>query len=685
MRVPIEWLKEYIKFSMGPDELGTMLTMAGLEVESIENTDDDTILEVNVTPNRPDCLSILGIAREVSVLTGLPLKFPEYEIKNESGGCDVKISISDKDLCYRYAGRVVRDLRIGDSPEWMRKRLEKSGMRSVNNIVDATNYVMLEMGHPIHAFDMDKLEGRVIRAGRSATGNRITTIDGIERELPQDALLIWDSSMPVAVAGVMGGIGTEVSGGTTNIFIESAYFLSSSVRKTSRALGLKTEASYRFERGADIEIIDKALDRAALLISNISGGRVSLKEDVYARPFEPRNIKVRYERVNKVIGVSLSEDEIIEIVRKLGIRFDMHPGYFIALPPSFRTDISRETDVIEEVARCYGYNRIPVTIPRVFISRKKKNKSHSQIHDIKESMRKSGFTEAINYSFMSEAMLSMLNIPDEDPRRRTIAIRNPLRAEESLLRTMILPSLIRNLVTNISTGSKDLRLFEVSRVFIDKGGILPEERHHLGSIYFREKSPYLWKDETPDFYLFKGLFESLMEELRISDCRFEKSSELFMHPGQSADIFVFGEKAGFLGVLHPDITGRLSLKVSRPEILVMEIDIEKLLPFVPDKNAYVPVPRQPYIERDIALIVDYSLPAYNIIAQIRAYPSELIEDVSIFDFYKGKNIPESKKSVAFAIRYRAKDRTLTDSEIEALHNDVVRRVCEATGGIVRGI
>jgi phenylalanyl-tRNA synthetase beta chain len=684
MRVPIEWLKEFVDFSLSPEELGLKLTMIGLEVEAIEKLRDDTVLEVNVTPNRPDCLSILGIAREVSALLNVPLKFPECGIGEETGASMISVEIADEDLCRRYAGRDISGVAIGDSPEWMRRRLEKCGMRPINNVVDTTNYVLLEMGHPLHAFDMDTLKGRKIRVARNQPGGKITTLDGTERPLPDEALLIWDGERPVAVAGVMGGADTEVKENTRNIFLESAYFLPSSIRRTSRALGLKTESAYRFERGTDIELLEKALDRAASLMAVLAGGKVSRKVDVYPGPFLPAVITVRYERVAGILGAPISPDEMVAIAERLGMAVAKSTASFTVTPPSFRSDLQREIDVIEEVARFYGYDRIPVTVPRIRISREPRDTSYRHIQTVKDSFRDRGFTEAINYSFMNYGVLDMLNIGEGDTRRKAIALRNPLNNEESHLRTAVMPSLIQNLVYNMSMGSRDLRLFEVSRIFIDGGKTLPEEEHHIGAIYFRDKAPSLWKDETPDFFIVKGVVQCLLDNLRIGDYTFQPSTEVFLHPGKSADILVSGKRIGFLGTLHPDIVEKLSLKVSQPEILVTEMNLDTLLSSVSETVKYVPIPKYPHIDRDIALVVDEVLPAAQIIGQMRAYPSELIEDISLFDFYKGKNITKGKKSLAFSVRYRAKDRTLTDSEIEELHGGLVRYITEKTGGVVRG-
>ncbi|HUO78479.1 MAG TPA: phenylalanine--tRNA ligase subunit beta [Thermodesulfovibrionales bacterium] len=685
MRVPIEWLKEFVEFSLSPEELALKLTMIGLEVESLEKAYDDTVLEVNVTPNRPDCLSILGIAREVSAMINSPLRFPECGIQAESGPSSVAVVIADEDLCLRYAGRDIEDVAIGPSPEWMKRRLEQCGMRPINNIVDITNYVLMEMGHPLHAFDKEKLKGGRIRVARAIPGSRVTTLDGSVRDIPDGSLLIWDAERPVAVAGVMGGAESEVEEHTKQIFLESAYFLPASVRRTSKALGLKTESAYRFERGTDIEFLEKALDRAAFLMATLAGGRVSKKVDVYPKPFEPPKITVRFERVNKILGTSIIPDDMLDIMKRLGIEvLQADTKAFTITPPSYRRDMEREIDVVEEVARFHGYEKIPVTVPKIHTSGGGTDRRHEHTSTVKTALVVEGFTEAVNYSFMNYQALDMLSLGSDDPRRRTLTLRNPLNEDESCLRTTLVPSLVKNLVVNVSTGSRDVRLFEISRVYIDQGESLPKEEHHLGVLYFKEKGPSLWKDETPDFFLVKGVVESLMRGLRIQGYTFEPSTEPFLHPGKSCDIKVSGVRIGFLGLLHPQIVEKLGLKVSRKDIVLLEIDLDLLFNFVPKTATYTPIPKYPGIERDVALIVDESLPAFTIIAEIRAYPSELMEDVVLFDFYKGKNIPEGKKSLAFTVRYRAKDRTLTDSEIEELHAGLVTYVTTRTGGVVRG-
>jgi len=683
MRVPYEWLKEFVDISATPDQVAERLTMIGLEVEGAVSVEGDTVFEVNVTPNRPDCLSILGIARELAAAFQAALKMPPHEIKGEQPVSDFSIEISNTDLCNRYAGRLIKDVRISDSPGWIKKRLEKCGIRAINNIVDITNYVLLEFGHPLHAFDADKIEGKKIRVATAGKDNRIITLDGNERDLPDDALLIWDGLRPIAIAGVMGGLNTEVSNTTKNIFLESAYFEPSSVRRTSKRLGLVSESSYRFERGTDIEFLETALNRAALLISEVAGGTVFEIVDAYPIKYVSQPIEVRYERMNRILGTALSKDEMLGILERLGIRAEVGEDVFIVYPSAHRCDIGRDSDVAEEVARIYGYNRIQTTIPRSPLFSGRSNKKTMNVGRIREAMRKAGFTEVINYSFMGISSLDTIALPDTDRRRKTISISNPLSLEECLLRTTLASALIGNLIYNLDRGVKEVRFFEISKVFMDEGGSLPLEELNLGGIFFKEKVPSLWKEEAGAFYIAKGALESMFEELKINKYSFAPSSEPFLHKGQSADIYISNYCVGYLGVMGPEIIEKLDIKKQKPEIIIFELNLEKLLALIPDSVQFVSIPKYPPIERDIAVIVDETIPSSRICEMIRTFPSEIIEEVSVFDYYKGANIPAGRKSLAFNIVYRAKDKTLRDEEVEELHSSLVRYIIEKTGGELR--
>lgn len=683
MRVPYEWLKEFVDISAYHEEVADRLTMTGFEVEGIESIDDDVIFEMNVTPNRPDCLSILGVAREVSAAFNVSLKIPSYEIKEGQPFSDYSVEILKPELCRRYAGRLITGVKISDSPEWIKIRLLKCGIRPINNVVDITNYVLLEFGHPLHAFDADTIKGKKIKVDIAGSNSKIVTLDGVERLLHEDALLIWDNIRPIAVAGVMGGINTEVTEKTKYIFLESAYFDPVSIRKTSKVLNLKSESSYRFERGTDIEFIEKALNRAALLIKEVAGGTIHEIIDAYPLKYKPCQIEIKYEKINKLLGTDISKSNMLEILKGLGIHTEDRGEVFVVYPPPHRLDIKRYNDVAEEIARMYCYDRIPVTIPRSPLSSVQLNKKATHLKSIKEAMRKAGFTEAINYSFMSMSNLDKLGIPDADRRRKVIMLSNPLSKEECVLRTTLVPSLIGNLKYNLDRGMKEIRLFEVSRIFEDIGQMLPSEELKLGGIFYRDRFPTLWKEDIQEFFTTKGALESMLEELKISDYRFYPSSEPFLQKGKASDIYVSDSYTGYIGVLGPDMVEKLDLKKQKTEVVLFEINLEVLLKFVPYSIQYISVPKYPYIERDIAIVVDETTPSLKIKKMIMSYPSELIEEVSVFDYYKGGNIPEGKKSLAFNIVYRSREKTLTDEEVEDIHSALLNYVIEKTGGSLR--
>lgn len=683
MRVPFEWLKEFVGISVSPEEVAERLTMIGFEVEAIESVDGDRVLEVNITPNRPDCLSILGIAREISVAYRIPLNIPQNELIGTQPASDFSIEIVRPELCHRYTGRYIKDVKIADSPEWMKNRLKKCGVRSVNNIVDITNYVLLEFGHPLHAFDADTIQGKKILVNTAGKDCMIVTLDGIERTVPEETLLICDSMRPIAIAGVMGGVETEVSEKTRNIFLESAYFVPFSVRKTSKRLNLVSESSYRFERGTDIEFLEHALNRAAMIISEIAGGTIHEFIDVYPVTYVPEPVKVRIEKINRILGTELKKEEMFEVLKRLGMGLEDKGKIFLVHPPASRRDIQRENDIAEEVARFYGYDRIQTTIPKSPLSSGLLNTKINRIKRVKEVMKKSGFTEVINYSFMSPLSLDLINIAQKDERRNTVTIKNPLRQEESLLRTTLVPGLIDNFKYNLDRGQKDIRLFELSKVFQAVERQLPLEKLCLGGLYYRERVPSLWGNEVKGFFVTKGALESMFREFKMKEFAFYKSSESFLHRGQSADIYVGDYRLGCIGVVAPEIVERLDLKRQNPEIVLFEINLDLFFKLVSDLIQYIPIPKYPSVERDIALVVDESVPASEIQNMIKTFSSELIAEVSVFDLYKGKNIPEGKKSMAFSIVYRSHLRTLRDDEVERVHKALVDYILQKTGGELR--
>lgn len=691
MRVPFSWLREYIEGELDPHTIANALTMAGLEVGAVEDIDGDKVFDIEITPNRADCLSIIGIAREIKAIFGLKLKKPSFKIKRELKESSFTISIVNPELCYRYAGRIVRNLKVAPSPQWLKRRLEAAGIRSINNVVDVTNYVLLEYGHPLHAFDLDLLEGYQIRVGTprdfGKTALEVVTLDGVRRRINDDDLLIWDGVKPVAVAGIMGGANTEVTDKTVNILIESAYFKPERIRRTSKRLGLSTESSYRFERGTDIEALKEALDRAAFLIEELAGGDVYEVIDVYPVKIPKKKILFDTKRICKFLGINLKDEEIIRILELLEINVEKkEDSIYIASVPSHRNDLEIEEDIAEEVARIYGYDMIPAQIPSVFryvqenYELAQKRRFLNLIRDYLISL---GYSEAVNFSFMSPDELDILGIPENDIRRNYISLLNPLRQEESIMRTMLLPTLLKNVEKNTSRGIENLRLFEIGKVFIAQQGFpLPQEILHLGIVSKKEELKSSFKDDPYDFYSLKGLIEGVFRHFKIDNVFYVRSEEKFLHPGQSADILIEGEKIGFIGVLSPEVLSKLDFK-TKPFICIVELDLDRLFSFAKTEIKYKPFSTYPAIKRDTALILPVEFEAYKIYEIVKSFNNELIEDIFIFDVYQGEGIPKQNKSIAFRIIYRAYDRTLTTEEVESIHNQLIEKIIAETGATVR--
>ncbi|MBI5664064.1 MAG: phenylalanine--tRNA ligase subunit beta [Nitrospirae bacterium] len=682
MKASYNWLKDFVDINVPPRELAHILTMAGFEVEAVEETEDDAIFDIGITPNRPDCLSIRGIAREISAILGVPFKDISVAIDKEEGEGPVVI-INNPELCPRYSSRIVYGVKPGPSPDWLSKRLESCGIRSTSNIVDVTNYLLLEIGQPMHAFDLDKLAGKKIVVGEVGKADTFTTLDDEERRLSSNMLLIWDAEKPVAIAGVMGGQNTEVSSGTVNILLESAYFNPSSVRRTSKSLNLSSESSYRFERGVDPEAVTIALDRAAQMIVEIAGGITTKITDACPGHYGPRTITVALNKISSVIGVDLEEFFIKKSLLNLGFKIEGEGETITVTPPTFRNDVERDVDIIEELARLYGYDKIPATLPVMQMSPAPEHKTQQLIKTLKDSMVKSGFSEVINFSFMSPESLDKLNLPLNDRRRNFIYIKNPLRKEDSVMRTTLVPALLSNVSMNLNRGEKRLAFFEISNVFLPSTRKLPDETTQMAAVYHKGPTPSIWHSKHAGFYDLKGALENVFATLNLSDISFVKDAAIgpYLHPGKSCAIFIHNEKAGHMGVLHPLVAEAYDIN---GDITVAEIyDITKILKAVPTKTTYVSLPRYPYIERDAALVVHDDVTVSAVKEEILSIESDIIESVDLFDIYKGKPMPIDKKSLAFSIRYRSASRTLTDNEVDKLHSEIISRLQRNLGAELR--
>jgi phenylalanyl-tRNA synthetase beta chain len=675
-----------VELRLGDDDEGIIILPERSEVgESIVNPLglDEVVMDIGVTPNRPDCLSVIGIAREVAAVIGTELKYPEFRLLEEGEDIDklASVDVLDPEGCPRYSCRVITDLKSAPSPDWLKTRLENSGFRSINNVVDITNFVLLESGQPLHAFDYDLIEGKKIIVRSANDGEVIQTLDGQEINLANGDVIISDASKPIALAGVMGGAGTEVSGATKNILLESAFFNPVRVRRTSKRTNLKSESSYRFERQVDINGVVKALDRASELMRELAGGTISRGPvDVYPSPVGRREIKLSAKGLNELLGTEIQPDEVIEIMRRLEI--DGKPVQRDELSfkiPTFRVDITREVDLVEELARLYGYNRIPTTLPSTVMKIEGSKIEKTLENRIKQILTSHGFLEVINYSFDDPADLGLFNST------QPLGILNPLSNGGSVLRTSLFPGLMRNMSLNLNRQINDIRVFEIGRVYIPDGKALPKEITKLVVAATGERQREFWEKAELDFYDLKGVLEKIFELHSLAKgLRFEQTKTVgFLHPGKSSKILIQDKEIGILGQLHPEISEKMDIS---QRVYVFEIDLDKLAAFyVGEQLQFRPIPRFPFVRRDIAIIVDEELPVGDIVGEIRRVESSLIEDISVFDVFKGGAVEEGKKSVALSMILRSADRTLTDEDVNQLQAKTLERLNLAFGAELRKI
>lgn len=639
---------------------------------------EDTVFEISITPNRPDCLSVIGIAREVSALTGKELKRPEIKLA-EVGfetSSEVSVEIADLDACPRYTAGVIKGIKIGPSPLWMKRRLETSGVRAINNVVDITNYVMLETGHPLHAFDLNLLSGKEIVVRRAADAEKITTLDGVERLLDGETLVIADNKRPVAVAGVMGGMGSEVLDKTTDILLESAYFKPTIVRKGSKKIALHTESSHRFERGIDPNGVLDASNRAVELILELAGGKASAKPlDIYPAKINPVNIELRLNRAKNILGIDLDMESVVSGFKMLGLGIEKLDMDRIKItPPTFRVDLTREIDLIEEVARLRGYDSIPVTHPKAEATAGEKDKKGIE-NEIRSALINMGFCEAVTYGFLSPKAISPFLPSDMEPLR----LLNPLSEEQSIMRTTIIPSLLEVVGRNLSHQNENLRFFEIGRVFPCKGDE-SGERVMISGVMHGLRYGKTWnlpKDEL-DFFDVKGVIENILEGLKLSAAFVPNETIQYLHPGKAASINVGGLDAGIIGELHPEVMAAFDIK-EKAYIFEMEL---KLLMKTAMTVSFAHIPKFPAVSRDIAVVVDSDVPAERVYRIIKS-ADPLISEVSLFDLYQGKHIAEGKKSLAYSIKYQATDRTLREEEVNLAHEKVISVIQETVGGALR--
>ncbi len=646
---------------------------------------DDAVLDLEITPNRPDCMSMVGVAREVAAVSGASLRMPDSVVGATGGPVEelVTIEIEDPDGCPRYSARAVTGVKIGPSPPWMQRRLVASGLRPISNVVDITNYVLLEMGQPLHAFDLDLLGGRTIIVRRARSGEPMTTLDGVDRQLDDQSLVIADVGRPVALAGIIGGEDSEVTDATANVLIESAYFDPTSILLTSRRLGVRTEASARFERGCDYGGTVRAADRAALLMGSLAGGTIAAGVvDVYPKKITPVTIDLRPARVNRLLGTDISKPEMVEILRRLEARVD-EDGVLRVEAPTFRPDLEREVDLIEEIARVYGFERIPEALPAgggFDAGLKEEQELEARLLDLLASQ---GLSEVLPYSFMRPGDLDLLGIEEGDELRGTLTLLNPLAETGEAMRTTMLPGMLRLAVSNINRGNRDLALFEKGRVFIARGsGELPEERENICLLLCGLFEPHGWYcgGREADYFDLKGVVENTCAGVG-ADVDFERVEMPFLVPGQSAAVLVGGERAGFIGQLHPSVAEGFWLET---DVFVGEISTAALLAPAAGIRAYTPVGRFPNVKVDIAVVVDESVEARQVADEIEASGGELLRSARLFDVYSGPQIPPGKKSLAYALEFGSVEGTLTDEQAHAEMDRVIGALKSRFGASIRG-
>lgn len=676
------------ELGLGDDHAGLMIlakdTVLGDRLVDVMGY-PDSVIEVEITPNRPDWLSVVGVAREIAALTGRELKLPApaFTEGTEKAAELTSVTIEDPDLCPRYAARLIRGVKIAPSPRWMQARLESAGVRPISNVVDVTNYVLMELGHPLHAFDLNRLSEKRIIVKRAENGAKFTTLDGQERTLTADNLMICDGTGPVALAGVMGGLNSEVEDATTDILLESAYFAPTSIRRTAKVLGLKTEASYRFERGTDIDGLILALDRAAQLIKELAGGIIaSGRVDAYPKPAGLKTVPLRLAKAESVLGLAFPADEAKNILTGLGLtvqteREDMI--YFTV--PAFRVDLEREIDLIEELARVKGYGFIPSTMPNV--SRDRDSRTVESIEDAaKDALAAAGLVETITLSFIDPADDDRIGLKADSSLRRKTVIQNPLGRETSVLRTSLLPGLLSVAELNARRGNRDIRIFETGRTFHpEEESGLPRETHRAGALITGRRAPLAWwaGNERADFFDIKGTLETILARMGIRGVAFNAADEIeWLKPGRAATVKAGETPVGWIGEIHPDILDRFELTAP---VAAFEINLEVL-----EKAETGPFPgliKFPAVERDLAIIVDRTVHLSDILGAVNELGIGLLKGIALFDAFEGGKIPEGKQSLALRFTYLAPDRTLTEEEVAEQEKTIVDHFSKKLGARLR--
>ena len=682
MKVSINWLREYLDFDCPLNELADGLTMAGLEVEDTINLskqdfisaggggqNDDTIFDVKVTPNRGDWLSMIGVAREAAPLVNCKAKIPEPKVvgSKPSSSDLIKIRIDDPDLCRRYAGVIVRNVEIKDSPDWMKDRLIAAGLRPINNIVDITNYVMMELGQPLHAFDYNLLQGAEIIVRRAEPGETITSLDGIERKLDPNMLVIADRDRAVAIAGVMGGADSEISKEAQDILIESANFNNVSVRRTSKHLNMVTESSYRFERGVDPSICALAALRAAELMRDLAGGEIAEGiVDVCPAPIEPLNVAVRPERVNSILGTSIEPEAMVHYLNSLEIEASLKEKVLVCRVPTFRSDITREIDLVEEIGRAFGYEQLGMTLPDTTLQGKDSREGAFR-DKVRHTLMMCGAQEVLTHSVIDGKLCDIAGRFDT-----CLKVRNPLSEELNSMRVMLVPNLLQVIGRNQSFGTANVSIFEIGKIYYrSKDGEIGEKLSVGGAMVgnlWRSAWSLPGKALDVDFYTCKGVVESLLCGLGVGDVSFEVTTDPILHPTRAAKILVGNREIGFVGEVSGEAGEFFDI---RGRAYIFEIDFAALMQSTPEVLSYKELPKYPALYRHLAVVVSDDIKYKDVEQVVLASGRDIVEGVELLDVYKGEHISIDQRSLTLSIVFRSRIKTLTDEEVNTVLAEIM--------------
>ena len=678
MDISYNWLKDLVKTDLPPQDLAVELTKVGLAVEVIHEKGDDFVFDIDLTSNRSDCLSHLGTAREISAITGGDLQVKTYENQKPEIENQNLVTIEDADLCQRFTARIIKNVKIAPSPDWLKKRLEAVGERSINNVADITNYVMLELGQPMHAFDFNKLAEKRIVVRRARNGETMTTLDGIERKLDKTMLAICDAEKPVAVAGVMGGLDfRQFLTKQPTVLIEVAYFKRENIRQTSRKLNLSTEASYRFERGVDIENLIRASNRATELICELAGGEAGEFVDVYPTKFEPNEIESKdiQNAVERLTGLEVEKEEISRILNALGITRKSETVY---LSPSWRHDIAIEEDLVEEVARIYGYDKIGEELPPASSAGEYQPNEMRKLN-LRRTLANAGFNEAISYSFIDtktdEKFDLIPNFVDENLDEKFISLKDSIIEGSTRMRPGLLSGLLDAVRANFNHSRRDVKLFELGKVFSasSKENDLPNERELFalvvtGGETLQNRATML---REYDFFDAKGALEIAADALNISALEFSAANVRHLQKGQSAEVLLNGKKVGTIGRLSDEIAKNYKFK---QPVYVAEVDLESILQAKESDVLYKPLPIFPSMSRDISLLAKRTVGFADVKKTIEAENFELLRKVEFVDVYEGKGMADDERSLTIRFEYRSDERTLLEEEVEKIHAEILRNI-----------